>query len=147
MVVRSTMSVLTGLVVWSFALVAGIELATAWGVIAFVLNYILVHWSACCDSFSNALCSRPVRLMAGLFCRVCVPEFYPIFYWELPGAADRRCCAVHFTIYRPARCLFMEFSLGRSGSFYGRAYHNCNSRGLRTTQFDRVDRISSFWIR
>ena len=40
MVVRSTMSVLTGIVVWSFALVAGIELATAWGVIAFVLNYI-----------------------------------------------------------------------------------------------------------
>ena len=40
MIVRSTMSVLTGVVVWSFALVAGIELATAWGVIAFVLNYI-----------------------------------------------------------------------------------------------------------
>lgn len=40
MVVRTTMSVLTGVVVWSFALVAGIELATAWGVIAFVLNYI-----------------------------------------------------------------------------------------------------------
>jgi predicted PurR-regulated permease PerM len=40
MAVRSLMSVLTGLVVWAFALVAGIELATAWGVIAFVLNYI-----------------------------------------------------------------------------------------------------------
>lgn len=40
MVVRTTMSLLTGVVVWSFALVAGIELATAWGVIAFVLNYI-----------------------------------------------------------------------------------------------------------
>src|SRR5215471_11037462 len=40
MVVRTTMSILTGVVVWSFALVAGIELATAWGVIAFVLNYI-----------------------------------------------------------------------------------------------------------
>ncbi|MBR0695533.1 AI-2E family transporter [Bradyrhizobium lablabi] len=40
MVVRSVMSVLTGVVVWSFALLAGIELATAWGVIAFVLNYI-----------------------------------------------------------------------------------------------------------
>ena len=40
MIVRSTMSLLTGVVVWSFALVAGIELATAWGVIAFVLNYI-----------------------------------------------------------------------------------------------------------
>jgi AI-2 transport protein TqsA len=34
------MSVLTGLVVWVFALLAGLELATAWGVIAFVLNYI-----------------------------------------------------------------------------------------------------------
>jgi hypothetical protein len=34
------MSVLTGLVVWAFALLAGLELATAWGVIAFVLNYI-----------------------------------------------------------------------------------------------------------
>jgi AI-2 transport protein TqsA len=40
MLVRSVMSILTGIVVWSFALLAGIELATAWGVIAFVLNYI-----------------------------------------------------------------------------------------------------------
>jgi AI-2 transport protein TqsA len=40
MAVRSLMSLLTGVVVWVFALIAGIELATAWGVIAFVLNYI-----------------------------------------------------------------------------------------------------------
>jgi AI-2 transport protein TqsA len=40
MLVRSLMSMLTGVVVWCFALAAGIELATAWGVIAFVLNYI-----------------------------------------------------------------------------------------------------------
>jgi AI-2 transport protein TqsA len=40
MLVRSAMSVLTGMVVWVFALLAGLELATAWGVIAFVLNYI-----------------------------------------------------------------------------------------------------------
>jgi AI-2 transport protein TqsA len=40
MLVRSAMSVLTGLVVWAFALLAGLELATAWGLIAFVLNYI-----------------------------------------------------------------------------------------------------------
>jgi AI-2 transport protein TqsA len=40
MLVRSAMSVLTGLVVWAFTLLAGLELATAWGVIAFVLNYI-----------------------------------------------------------------------------------------------------------
>jgi len=40
MLVRTVMSVLTGIIVWSFALVAGIELATAWGVIAFVFNYV-----------------------------------------------------------------------------------------------------------
>jgi predicted PurR-regulated permease PerM len=40
MLVRSVMSLLTGTVIWLVALVAGLELATAWGVIAFVLNYI-----------------------------------------------------------------------------------------------------------
>src|SRR6266550_2158910 len=40
MLVRSAMSVLTGLVVWAFCVLAGLELATAWGVIAFVMNYI-----------------------------------------------------------------------------------------------------------
>jgi predicted PurR-regulated permease PerM len=40
MVVRSFASLLTGLVVWAFALLAGLELAAAWGAIAFALNYI-----------------------------------------------------------------------------------------------------------
>ncbi len=40
MLVRSVMSLLTGTVIWLVALFAGLELATAWGVIAFVLNYI-----------------------------------------------------------------------------------------------------------
>jgi AI-2 transport protein TqsA len=40
MLVRSEVSALTGVVVWGFALIAGLELATAWGLIAFILNYI-----------------------------------------------------------------------------------------------------------
>ena len=40
MVVRSLMSVLTGVAVCGFAALAGLELAAAWGVIAFALNYI-----------------------------------------------------------------------------------------------------------
>ncbi|WP_027232240.1 MULTISPECIES: AI-2E family transporter [Phyllobacterium] len=40
MLVRTFASVLTGLIVWAFALVAGLELAAAWGAIAFTLNYI-----------------------------------------------------------------------------------------------------------
>lgn len=40
MIVRTLASILTGLVVWVFALGAGLELAAAWGAIAFALNYI-----------------------------------------------------------------------------------------------------------
>ena len=40
MLVRTLMSVMTGLLVWAFASVAGLQLAAEWGVIAFALNYI-----------------------------------------------------------------------------------------------------------
>ena len=40
MLVRTGMSLLTGIAIWVFLLFAGLELATAWGVIAFALNYI-----------------------------------------------------------------------------------------------------------
>jgi len=40
MLVRTAMSVLTGVAIWGFLLFTGLELATAWGVIAFALNYI-----------------------------------------------------------------------------------------------------------
>lgn len=40
MIVRTVASVLTGLVVWVFTLGMGLELAAAWGAIAFALNYI-----------------------------------------------------------------------------------------------------------
>nr|WP_246776913.1 AI-2E family transporter [Microvirga sp. VF16] len=40
MVVRTLMSILTGALVWAFAVVFGLPLAQEWGVIAFTLNYI-----------------------------------------------------------------------------------------------------------
>jgi predicted PurR-regulated permease PerM len=40
MLVRTLASILTGIIVWLFALIIGLELASAWGVIAFALNYI-----------------------------------------------------------------------------------------------------------
>jgi predicted PurR-regulated permease PerM len=42
LLVRTFASILTGLVVWGFAWALDIELAAAWGVIAFALNYIPV---------------------------------------------------------------------------------------------------------
>jgi AI-2 transport protein TqsA len=38
--VRTIMSLLTGVVVWAFATAMGLELAAEWGAIALVLNYI-----------------------------------------------------------------------------------------------------------
>jgi predicted PurR-regulated permease PerM len=38
--VRTQMSALTGFAVWGWALFSGLELAPAWGIIAFVVNYI-----------------------------------------------------------------------------------------------------------
>lgn len=40
MVVRTLMSIATGATVWAFTLASGLELALAWGAIAFALNYI-----------------------------------------------------------------------------------------------------------
>jgi len=40
MLIRTVASILTGLTVWLFALYAGLELAAAWGGLAFLLNYI-----------------------------------------------------------------------------------------------------------
>ena len=40
MLVRSLASMLTGVLIFAFTLFAGLELATAWGIMAFTLNYI-----------------------------------------------------------------------------------------------------------
>ncbi|MCX7304009.1 MAG: AI-2E family transporter [Hyphomicrobiales bacterium] len=40
MVVRTWMSLVTGLLVWALAAASGLEFAAEWGVVAFVLNYI-----------------------------------------------------------------------------------------------------------
>lgn len=40
MIVRTQMSLITGLLVWAFAKLIGLQFAVEWGVIAFALNYI-----------------------------------------------------------------------------------------------------------
>jgi AI-2 transport protein TqsA len=40
MLVRTLLSLLTGLAIWGFALLAGLEPAIAWGLLGFALNYI-----------------------------------------------------------------------------------------------------------
>ena len=40
MLVRTLLSMLTGITIWGFALLTGLEPAVAWGLLAFALNYI-----------------------------------------------------------------------------------------------------------
>jgi AI-2 transport protein TqsA len=40
MLIRSAVSVLTGLLTWLFAVLVGLEFAVVWGILAFALNYI-----------------------------------------------------------------------------------------------------------
>ncbi|HEY6621678.1 MAG TPA: AI-2E family transporter [Steroidobacteraceae bacterium] len=40
MLVRTQMSVVTGLLIWALAWITGLQFAAEWGIIAFVLNYI-----------------------------------------------------------------------------------------------------------
>jgi hypothetical protein len=63
MIVRTFASILTGLVVWLFALGAGLGLAAAWGAIAFALNYIPFLGPFCRDGASDAVCHSAVRFM------------------------------------------------------------------------------------
>jgi AI-2 transport protein TqsA len=112
MLVRSAMSVLTGLVVWAFALLAGLELATAWGVIAFVLNYIPFIATVFPTLFALAqvgswqlavivfLCLNLIQFVIGSYMEpriagaalsvspflVLFAVFFWAFLWGLPGA-------------------------------------------------------------
>ena len=56
MLVRTLLSVVTGLAVWGFAVLMGVEPAVAWGLLAFALNYIPFI-----GSFVATLAAGPVR--------------------------------------------------------------------------------------
>jgi predicted PurR-regulated permease PerM len=116
MLVRSVMSVLTGVAIWGFSLIAGLELATAWGVIAFALNYIpfigpfiatifpSLFAIAQSESWQMALivfmCLNLIQFMIGSYLEprvagaalaispfiVLFAVFFWLFLWGIPGA-------------------------------------------------------------
>jgi AI-2 transport protein TqsA len=116
MLVRSVMSILTGVAIWGFSLIAGLELATAWGVIAFALNYIpfigpfiatifpSLFAIAQSESWQMALvvfmCLNLIQFMIGSYLEprvagaalaispfvVLFSVFFWLFLWGIPGA-------------------------------------------------------------
>ena len=116
MLVRTAMSVITGFVIFGFAWIAGLELATAWGVIAFTLNYIpfvgpfiatvlpTLFAIAQSESWEMAvvvfLCLNLIQFLIGSYLEpriagatlsispfmVLFAVFFWMFLWSIPGA-------------------------------------------------------------
>ncbi|TCI00601.1 AI-2E family transporter [Roseococcus sp. SYP-B2431] len=116
MAVRTLMSAVTGLAVWGFARLMGLELAAEWGAIAFVLNYIpfigpliatlfptifailqFESWEAAVVVF---LCLNVIQSVSGSYIEpllagrrlavspfmVLLSVFFGAFLWGVPGA-------------------------------------------------------------
>lgn len=116
MLVRTQMSAITGLLVWGFALLAGLPLALEWGVIAFALNFIpfigpfiatmfptvfavaqFASWPAAVAIFA---CLNVIQFVVGSYLEprfvgsalsispfiVLFSVFFWAFLWGLPGA-------------------------------------------------------------
>ena len=130
MVVRTTMSLLTGVVVWSFALVAGIELATAWGVIAFVLNYIPFLGPLIATVFPTLF----VLVQSGsweacfiVFAGLNFIQFFIGSYLE-PRIAGAALSMSPFIVLLAV--FFWSFLWGHCGRIYRPAHHDCDSHNL-----------------
>jgi predicted PurR-regulated permease PerM len=119
MLVRSTMSLLTGAVVWAFALTAGIELATAWGVIAFVLNYIPFIGPLIATVVPSLFALAQFeswQLAIGVFACLNFIQFFIGSYLE-PRIAGKRLSLSPFMVLFAV--FFWSFLWGMAGAFIG----------------------------
>ncbi|HUO54536.1 MAG TPA: AI-2E family transporter [Rhodoblastus sp.] len=119
MLVRTSMSALTGAVVWIFALVAGIELAAAWGVIAFVLNYIPFIGPLIATVFPSLfalLQTESWSVALGVFAGMNVIQFFIGSYLE-PRIAGAQLSMSPFLVLFAV--FFWSFLWGIVGAFIG----------------------------
>lgn len=116
MAVRTLMSVVTGLAVWGFAHLMGLQLAAEWGVIAFVLNYIpfigplvatlfptifaILQFESWQTAVVVFLCLNVIQSVSGSYIEpllagkrlavspfmVLLAVFFGAFLWGVPGA-------------------------------------------------------------
>jgi predicted PurR-regulated permease PerM len=130
MLVRTLMSALTGLLVWAFAAVAGLQHALEWGVIAFAFNYIpfigpffatafptlfalaqFASWQAALGVF---LCLNVIQFIVGSYVepRACgtaldlspIVVLFAVFLWTFLWGVSGAFIAVPITIVLLAFC-------------------------------------------
>ena len=131
LLVRTQMSVLTGLFVGLFALVTGLQFAAEWGVIAFALNYIPfigpVHRHAVPDASGD----DALRHLAGRCRHLHLPEHHPIRDRQLRRAPPVGQRAVHFALCRAVHDLFLDLCVGTVRHLHRRADRARHSDILR----------------
>ncbi len=119
MVVRTIMSVLTGFAIWAFSAALGLELALAFGVIAFALNYIpfigpLV--STLLPTFFALAQFGSWQLAVMVFLAMNVIQFFSGSYIE-PRVAGKALAMSPFLVLLSV--FFWAFMWGIAGAFIG----------------------------
>jgi len=119
MLVRTAASVLTGLAVWIFAALAGLELASAWGALAFTLNYIPFLGAMLATVLPTLFAIAQFeswQMAAVVLAGITAIQFVVGSYWEprLTGASLAISpFAVVFAVF------FWSFMWGLAGAFIG----------------------------
>ena len=135
MLIRTLASVATGVAVFVFTLSVGLELAVAWGVISFVLNYI---------PYVGSLIAvvLPVIFATAQFESWQMAAFIfgsftdPIRHRQLSGAHSDRQCAFNFTLRDAIGVFSMGLSLGHAGRLHRAPGDDCAFHDLATESFD-----------
>ena len=138
--VRTLLSVLTGLAIWGFALLAGLEPAAAWGLLAFALNYIPFMGPFVATMLPALFAIAQLDSMAGDHARLHGSDGHPVPYWKLSGASRRWRRSDYFP-FRGRFCGFLlDLFVGHSWSIHRRAYHDHHHHAMRTISIHPLGR-------
>ena len=119
MLVRTVMSLLTGVVIWGFASATGLELAAEWGVMAFVLNYIPFIGPLLATVLPTAFAVIQYRILADGRPGLRRAEPHPVLHRQLHRAADRRRALALSPFVVLLAVFFWTFLWGIAGGFIG----------------------------
>jgi predicted PurR-regulated permease PerM len=119
MLIRTVMSLMTGVVIWGFISFAGLDLAVEWGVIAFAMNYIPFLGPLVATVFPTVFAVVQFegwQAAAAVFVALNVIQFLSGSYFE-PRIAGRALAISPFIVLLAV--LFWSFLWGLPGAFIG----------------------------
>ena len=143
MLIRTLASFATGVAVFLFTLAVGLDLAIAWGVISFVLNYIPYVGPLVAVILPVIFATAQFEVLAdgGIHFRKFIPD--PIRDRQLPGAIADRHRSCHLTLHHAGRVFNLGFSMGHARGFYRAPRDNRAFYDLGTESLDALDRRTS----